>query len=198
MRQGIFLPESTFSVDSYGVCKTPCAIACIYICVHVKDPAVHVRVWWIMETLKHPACTVGWVARLLQLAFLRKSNSNFLWEKSHWDSSQGKFGSLSPGKASCDSRTTQPTVHAGCFSVSIIHRTLTWTTALLTCAQLLMHAVAHGSVWTLNESVLRVDSGRKIPCRTGESNLPQQHDGLMLYQLSYIPAYMTKKVELLH
>ena len=32
------------------------------------------------------------------------------------------------------SRATQPTVHAGCFSVSIIHRTLTWTTGSLTCA----------------------------------------------------------------
>ena len=32
-----------------------------------------------------------------------------------------------------------------------------------------------------------VDSGRKIPCRTGESNLRQQRAGPMLYQLSYIP-----------
>ena len=39
-----------------------CAFACIYIFAHVKDPIVHVRVLWIMETLKHPACTVGWVA----------------------------------------------------------------------------------------------------------------------------------------
>ena len=46
---------------SYGV---PCAIACIYICAHVKDPVVHVRVRWIMGTLKYPACTLGWVARL--------------------------------------------------------------------------------------------------------------------------------------
>ena len=43
---------------------TPCRIACIYICAHVTDPKVHIRVRWIMETLKHPACTVGWVARL--------------------------------------------------------------------------------------------------------------------------------------
>ena len=34
----------------------------IVICAHVKDPVDHVRVQWIMETLKHPACTVGWVA----------------------------------------------------------------------------------------------------------------------------------------
>ena len=41
-----------------------CATACINICAHVKDPVVHVGVRWIMEILKHPACTVGWVARL--------------------------------------------------------------------------------------------------------------------------------------
>ena len=34
------------------------------------------------------------------------------------------------------SRTTQPTVHAGCFSVFIVHRTLTWTTGSLTCVQM--------------------------------------------------------------
>ena len=33
-------------------------------------------------------------------------------------------------------RVTQLTVHAGCFSVSIIYRTLTWTTGSLTCAQM--------------------------------------------------------------
>ena len=42
----------------------PCAIACIYIRAHVKDPIVHVRVRMTMKTLKYPACTVGWVARL--------------------------------------------------------------------------------------------------------------------------------------
>ena len=49
---------------SYYVRTPPCAIPCIYICAHFKDLVVHVRVRWIMETLKHPACTVGWVARL--------------------------------------------------------------------------------------------------------------------------------------
>ena len=60
MRQEIFLPETTFSFG-YGVRTPP---VCIYICAHVKDPVVHVRIRWIMETLKHPACTVGWVAQL--------------------------------------------------------------------------------------------------------------------------------------
>ena len=36
-----------------------CAIACINICADSKDPVVHVRVRWIMETLKHAARTVG-------------------------------------------------------------------------------------------------------------------------------------------
>ena len=54
-----------------------------------------------------------------------------------------------PGESQLrQSRSTQPTVHAGCFSVSIIHRTLTWTTGSLTCAQVLMHAFAHGAVRT--------------------------------------------------
>ena len=59
---------------SYGVCAPPCATACINICVHIKDPVVHVRVRWIMETLKHPACTVGWVA---QLSFSRGKQPKF-------------------------------------------------------------------------------------------------------------------------
>ena len=43
----------------------PCKLACIYVCAHVKDSAVHVRVRWIMETLKHPACTVARFCRSL-------------------------------------------------------------------------------------------------------------------------------------
>ena len=43
-------------------------------------------------------------------------------------------------------RATQPTVHAWWFSVSIIHRNLTWTTRSLT--QMEMHAIAHGGLRT--------------------------------------------------
>ena len=79
------------------------------------------------------------------------------------------------------SHTTQPTVHAGCFSVSIIHRTLTWTTGSLTCAQMLMHVIAHEGVRThVRESAQKVNSWRKIPCCPGESNLCQQCDSPML------------------
>ena len=50
-----------------------------------------------------------------------------------------------PGKSHLrQSQPAQPTVHAGCFSASIIHRALTWTTGSLTCAQMFMHAIAHG------------------------------------------------------
>ena len=41
---------------------------------------------------------------------------------------------------------TQPIVHAGHFSVSIVHRSLTWTTGSLMCTQMLIHRVAHGDV----------------------------------------------------
>ena len=46
------------------VCTPLCAIACINVCAHIKDPVVQVRVQWIMETLKHPVCTVGRVVQL--------------------------------------------------------------------------------------------------------------------------------------
>ena len=45
-----------------------------------------------------------------------------------------------------------------------------------------------GCADTIREFELKVDSGRKIPCRTRESNLHQWHAGLMLYHLSYIPS----------
>ena len=104
--------------------------------------------------------------------------------------SHGKFGVSFPGESQLrQSRATQPTLHVGCFSTSIIHQTLTWPTGSLTCTQLLMQAITQGSVQThVRESALKVDSGKKkIPYRAGESNLRQRRDSPMLYQLSYIP-----------
>ena len=49
---------------------------------------------------------------------------------------------ISRGKPQRQSRASQPTVHAGYVSVSINHRTLTWTTGSLTCTQMLMRAIA--------------------------------------------------------
>ena len=45
----------------------------------------------------------------------------------------------------------------------------------------------HTGVYGHLKSALKVDSGRKIPCCIRELNLPQQHAGLMLYQLHDIP-----------
>ena len=46
---------------------------------------------------------------------------------------------------------------------------------------------ARGCTETVRESALTVDSGRKIPCCTGESNLRRQRAGPMPHQLSYVP-----------
>ena len=63
--KGYFSPRLDFQCRlSYGVRTPLCAIAFIYIRVHVKDPVVHVGVQWVMETLKRPASTVGWVTGL--------------------------------------------------------------------------------------------------------------------------------------
>ena len=44
-----------------------------------------------------------------------------------------------------------------------------------------------GCTDTVRESALKVDSGRKIPRRTEESNLRRRRAGPMLYQLGYNP-----------
>ena len=51
-----------------------------------------------------------------------------------------------------------------------------------------------GCTDTERESALKVDSGRKISCRTEESKLRRRQDGPMLYQLSYIPSPNSFKV----
>ena len=52
---------------------------------------------------------------------------------------------------------------------------------------MLMHAIAHGSFTDTVRVLLEADSGRKIPCRTGDSN-PRQYCAWLLsrtlYQLS--------------
>ena len=59
----------------------------------------------------------------------------------------------------------------------------------LTCAQMLMHAIAHEGC---TDTVKRVCTGslilrEKSLAAPGEANRPQRHAGLTLYQLSYIP-----------
>ena len=55
-----FFPRVNFQCRlSSGVRTSPCAIACINICRHDKDPVVHVRVRWIMATQKYSARTIS-------------------------------------------------------------------------------------------------------------------------------------------
>ena len=70
------------------------AIACINMCAHAKDSVVHVRVRWIMETLKHPAYTVGCVARLCR----------------SWLSPEFSMGEISLGQYSCKKKNTHVTI----------------------------------------------------------------------------------------
>ena len=66
-----FSSNSQLSVKTFTCVRTsPCAIAGINVCTHVKDPVVHVRVRWIMETQKTPSMhsRLG-SATLSQLAF---------------------------------------------------------------------------------------------------------------------------------
>ena len=76
-----FSPRVDFQYRlSYSVRTPLCAIACINICAHAKNPAVvHIRVRWIMETIKHPAGTVAWVARLCRSwLFPKRATVEFL------------------------------------------------------------------------------------------------------------------------
>ena len=83
--KGFFSPSQLSVLTLQGVRTPPCAIACIYIRAHIKDPVVPVRVRWIIETLKHPACTVGWVARLCRSWLsLEKATRIYHGKKSHW------------------------------------------------------------------------------------------------------------------
>ena len=72
-------------------------------------------------------------------------SSFFTTVLSHCDFSHGKFGLPFPGKASGDTvALPNPRSLLGVFqTISITHRTLTWTTGPLTCAQMLMQAIAH-------------------------------------------------------
>ena len=68
---------------------------------------------------------------------------------------KGNSGCL-PRRKPAATKSRYPT-YGACwvFSVSLIHRTLTWTTGSLTCAHMLMHAIAHGGVRTPKESLHR-------------------------------------------
>ena len=78
-------------------------------------------------------------------------------------------------------RATQPMVHAGCFECfhnppnsDMDYRIFNVSTnvSAFDCTR--------GVRTHVRDSALKVDSGRKISCRTGESNMRQRRDGPML------------------
>ena len=57
------------------------------------------------------------------------------------------------------------------------------------CAQMLMHAGAHGGgTDTVRESALQVDSRSKLPCRAGDTNPRQYRLLLLAFQSNTLPA----------
>ena len=97
-----------------------------------------------------------------------------------------------PGESQLwQSRATQPTVHAGCFSISIIHQTLTWTTGSLTCTKMLMHAIAHGVYGHMQESLpWKLSLGEKSLAAPGNWTCVSSMTVRCSNQLSYIPILM--------
>ena len=71
--------------------------------------------------------------------------------------------STSTERSSCDREVR-------CTSISETDR----VSRCFMCAHVLVHAIANGGCRdTVRQSALKIDSGRKSPCRTGESNLCQ-------------------------
>ena len=100
----------------------------------------------------------------------------------------GNSGCLPGDSQLRQSRATQPTVHVRCFSrfrnsphSNMDYRILNVRTDVNVCNS------TRGCTDTVRDPALKVDSGRKIPCRTGGSNLRQRRAGPTLCQLSYIP-----------
>ena len=123
-----FSPSEFFKCRlSYGVNTPLCAITCINICEHVKDPVVHVRVWWILETLKHPASSIGWVAGLSQLPCAGKATwiSHGGW--SHWDNTVVTKNNNNKIKLSEGARLLMHMWKRWCFQRCWCHRISFWT-----------------------------------------------------------------------
>ena len=89
------------------------------------------------------------------------------------------------------SRSTQPTVHVGCFSVSIIHWTLTWTTGSLTCARMLMHAIAHRVTGTCKSLHWKLTLGEKSIAAPGNQTCVSGMTVWCSNQLSYVPIFVS-------
>ena len=60
------------------------------------------------------------------------------------------------------------------------------------CTQMLMHVIAHGGCMdTVSEFALEVDSGRKVPSHTGDSN-PRQYCLHLAFQYDTLPAELSQ------
>ena len=134
---------------------------------HARDPVVYVRVRWVLETRKHPACTVGWVARLCRSCF-------------------------SPGKASRVSHARTPigttvvksfrknrkaqSLHFGVVSSSPIYKPHTGNSLLtvkLTVASSPERSLGHGcSPWC--QGTLRLGVGVEVQCHIVDNYLRYQ------------------------
>ena len=100
-----------------------------------------------------------------------------------------------PEKASCDRIELPNLLGNGCFSVSIIHRTLTWTTGSLSCAQMFMHAIAQRCVRTPKESLHRkLTLRRKSLAAPGNRNCVGGVTIRCANQLDYIPSQVSQRL----
>ena len=82
---------------------------------------------WCLHLILYISYASSFSTQSMLVLFTIVSAFSFLKQLlSHSDFSYGKFGLLSLGKESQlrQSCATEPVVHAGCFSVSIIHQTL--------------------------------------------------------------------------
>ena len=76
--------------------------------------------------------------------------------------------------------------------VAIIHWTLTWTTGSLSCALMLMHAIAHGCVQTPKKSLYwKLTLGRKSVAAPGNQTWVRGVTVRCANQLSYSPFPLT-------
>ena len=83
---------------------------------------------------------------------------------------------------SCDSRATQPLGRAGCLCCHNTPNSDMDYGIFNVRTDVNTSDCTRGCTNTERDSALKVDSGKEIPCRTGESNLRQRRDGLMFYQ----------------
>ena len=86
--------------------------------------------------------------------------------------SGGKFGSSYLGKATAAARAAPPIPNSACGILVRPNKTWLPVLGIFNVHTMLMRAIAQeGCRDTVRESALKVSPGRKIPCRTGESNL---------------------------